>query len=202
MKLPLQWINDYAPINVTPEAFQDRLIMCGTAVESVEPVAGEVSGVVVGKVLKVENMENSDHLHICQVDVGGEAPLQIVCGAPNVTEGILVPVALAGATLPGGVKIKNGKLRGVESNGMLCASTELGVPVELYPSVGDAGLLIFNEDYPLGADVKPILGIDDTVADFEILANRPDCLCCWGIAREAAVAMGTEFKKPEITEGS
>ena len=199
MKLPLQWINDYAPINVTPEEFQDRLIMCGTAVESVEPVAGEVSGVVVGRVLKVENMENSDHLHICQVDVGQEAPLQIVCGAPNVAEGILVPVALAGATLPGGVKIKNGKLRGVESNGMLCASTELGVPQELYPSVGDAGLLIFNEEYPLGADVKPILGIDDTVADFEILANRPDCLCCWGIAREAAVALGAEFKKPEIT---
>ena len=100
MKLPLQWINEYAPINVSPEEFQDRLIMCGTAVESVEPVAGEVSGVVVGRVLKVENMENSDHLHICQVDVGGEAPLQIVCGAPNVTEGILVPVALAGLPCP------------------------------------------------------------------------------------------------------
>lgn len=199
MKLPLQWINDYAPIPVTPEEFRDQLIMCGTAVESVAPVAGEVSGVVVGRVLAVSNMENSDHLHLCQVDVGQEAPLQIVCGAPNVKAGILVPVALPGATLPGGVKIKKGKLRGVESCGMLCASTELGVPQELYPSVGDAGLLIFNEDYPLGADVRPILGIDGCAADFEILANRPDCLCCWGIARETAVALGTEFKKPAVT---
>lgn len=198
MKLPMQWISEYAKIEMTPQEYQDKMIMSGTGVEGTEPVS-DVSGVVVGKVLTCVNMENSDHLHICTVDVGGEEPIQIVCGAPNVKEGVLVPVALPGAHLPGDIVIKKGKLRGVESDGMLCASTELGVPQELYPSVGDAGLLIFNEDYPLGSDVRPILGIDDTVVDFEILANRPDCLSVWGIARETAAALNVPFVKPEIT---
>lgn len=198
MKLPMQWVKEYADIPVTKEEYQSRMIMCGTGVEGLEDLGAQVENVVVGRVLTVENMENSDHLHICQVDVGAEEPLQIVCGAPNVAPGILVPVALVGAKLPGGHKIKKGKLRGVASWGMLCSGTELNVPTDLYPSIGDAGLLVFNEEYPLGTDVRPILGIDDTVVDYEILANRPDCLCAWGIARETAVAMGTEFKKPEI----
>ena len=199
MKLPMQWISEYADIPVSPEEYQSRMIMSGTGVEGVESLGAEIENVVAGRVLAVESMANSDHLRVCRVDVGQDEPLQIVCGAPNVAPGILVPVALPGAKLPGGVKIKKGKLRGVESCGMLCAATELNVPTDLYPSVGDAGLLIFQEDAPLGADVRPILGIDDTVVDFEILANRPDCLCAWGIARETAVALGTSFHKPEIT---
>lgn len=114
------------------------------------------------------------------LDVGAGEPLSIVCGAPNVRAGALVPVALDGAKLPGGVKIKKGKLRGMVSEGMLCAATELKVPTELYPNVGDAGLLLFQEEYPVGSDVKPILGLDDCSVDFEILANRPDCLCALG----------------------
>lgn len=199
MKVPMKWISEYAPILTDAENYMNKMIMIGNGVEGYEDLGGGFSGVVVGKVLTCEAHPDSDHLHVTTVDIGSGEPLQIVCGAPNCEAGILVPVATVGACLPGGVKIKKGKLRGVESCGMLCSSDELGVPVELYPSVGSAGLLIFYEDYPLGADVKPILGLDDTVMDFEVLANRPDCLSVWGLARETAVACGTEFKKPEIT---
>ena len=198
MKVSMKWLKQYADIPVTPAEYESRMVMTGTGVEGTEPLAPELEGVVVGRVLTCRDHENSDHLHVCTVDVGESEPLQIVCGAPNVKEGILVPVAKIGAKLPGGIVIKKGKLRGVESQGMLCSGPEIGVPVELYPSVGTAGLLIFNEEYPLGADVKPIFGLDDTVIDFEILANRPDCLCVWGVARETAVAMGTELRLPEI----
>lgn len=199
MKIPMQWIGAYTPISLEPQAYMDRMIMCGDGVEGYENLGAEVENVVVGRVLTCVPHPDSDHLHVTTVDVGEGEPLQIVCGAPNCEAGILVPVAKVGARLPGGVKIKKGKLRGVASEGMLCSSEELGVPVELYPSVGAAGLLIFQEDYPLGADVRPILGIDDTVMDFEVLANRPDCLSVWGMARETAVACGSTFHKPEIT---
>ena len=198
MKVSMKWLKQYADIPMSPADYESRMVMTGTGVEGTAPIAPELEGVVVGKVLSCRNHENSDHLHVCTVDVGESEPLQIVCGAPNVKEGILVPVAKIGATLPGGITIKKGKLRGVESQGMLCSGPEIGVPVELYPSVGTAGLLIFREEYPLGADVKPIFGLDDTVIDFEILANRPDCLSVWGVARETAAAMGTDLKLPEI----
>ena len=199
MKIPMQWIGAYTPISLEPQAYMDRMIMCGDGVEGYENLGAEVENVVVGRVLTCVPHPDSDHLRVTTVDVGEGEPLQIVCGAPNCEAGILVPVAKVGARLPGGVKIKKGKLRGVASEGMLCSSEELGVPVELYPSVGAAGLLIFQEDYPLGADVRPILGIDDMVMDFEVLANRPDCLSVWGMARETAVACGSTFHKPEIS---
>ncbi len=199
MKIPMKWIREYTAIPAEAETYMNKMIMIGNGVEGYEVLGAEVEGVVVGRVLTCEPHPNSDHLHCCTVDVGGEAPLHIVCGAPNVAAGQLVPVAVAGAKLPGGVKIKKGKLRGELSEGMICSGDELGCPPELYPSVGAAGILVFQEDHPLGADVKPILGLDDTVMDFEVLANRPDCLSVWGIARETAVALGTAFKKPEIT---
>ena len=198
MKLAMNMIREYAQINLSPEEYAERMIMTGTAVEGVEDIAGGMEKVVVGRVLTCEDVEGT-HLHQTTVDVGGEEPLHIVCGAPNCQAGILVPVALDGAKLPGGVKIKKGKLRGMVSEGMLCSATELKIPQELYPSCGDEGLLIFNEDYPVGSDIRPIVGIDDTAVDFEILANRPDCLCCLGIARETAAALGTEFKAPQVT---
>lgn len=167
------------------------MIMHGTGVEGMEDQNDDVQGVVVGTILSVRKHENSDHMVICSVDVGEEEPLQIVTGAPNVHEGDQVPVAKIGAVLPGGVTIRKGKLRGVESCGMCCSGPELNVPEYLYPSVGDKGLLVFQEKYAPGSDVRPILGVDDTILDFEILANRPDCLSVWGIAREAAVTMGT-----------
>ena len=201
MKLGMNMIREYADIPVSPKDYESKMIMSGTAVEGVEDVADGMDKVVVGRVLTCEDVEGT-HLHQCTVDVGGEEPLHIVCGAPNVKVGVLVPVALDGSHLPGGVKIKKGKLRGMVSEGMLCSATELKVPQELYPSVGDAGLLIFNEEYAVGSDVRPILGIDDYAVDFEILANRPDCLCALGIARETAAALDTTFHAPktDVTE--
>ncbi|HPS80912.1 MAG TPA: phenylalanine--tRNA ligase subunit beta [Candidatus Limiplasma sp.] len=197
MKLPMNMLREYVDIPVTPKEYEDRMIMTGTAVENVEDLGGEIDKVVVGRVLTCEDVEGT-HLHQCTVDVGAAEPLHIVCGAPNVRAGVLVPVALDGARLPDGVKIKKGKLRGMVSEGMLCAAPELNVPNELYPNVGEAGLLIFQEEYPVGSDVKPILGLDDYAVDFEILANRPDCLCALGIARETAAALGTEYRAPKL----
>ena len=198
MKVPMQWLRQYADVPVSAAEYEEQMIMHGTGVEGIEDLAQQVQNVVVGRVLSIAKHENSDHMVICQVDVGDEV-LQIVTGAPNVFEGALVPVAKCGAVLPGGKRIQKGKLRGVDSYGMLCSGPELNVPVDLYPSVGDEGILIFREDYPLGADVRPILGIDDQIVDFEILANRPDCQCVWGVARETAVTLGTAFRKPEIS---
>ncbi|MDD3212687.1 MAG: phenylalanine--tRNA ligase subunit beta [Eubacteriales bacterium] len=197
MKLSMNMLRDYVEIPVTPKEYESRMIMSGTAVEGVEELGAEINKVVVGRVLTCTDVEGT-HLHQCTVDVGGEMPLEIVCGAPNVAAGVLVPTALDGATLPGGMTIKKSKLRGMTSEGMLCAATELNVPGELYPSVGDEGLLIFNEDYPVGSDVKPILGLNDATVDFEILANRPDCLCALGVARETAAALGTAFQGPKL----
>ena len=198
MKVPMQWIKQYTDIPVSAAEFESAMIMHGTGVEGIEDQNNAVQNVVVGKILSVKKHENSDHMVICAVDVGESEPLQIVTGAPNVREGDLVPVAKVGAVLPGGVKIKKGKLRGVDSYGMCCSGPELGVPEYLYPSVGDKGLLVFNEEYAPGADVRAILGVDDEIVDFEILANRPDCLSVWGVAREASVTLGTAFRKPNI----
>ena len=198
MKVPMQWLKQYTDVPVSAQAFQDAMINHGTGVEGLEDQNEAVQNVVVGKILSVRKHENSDHMVICSIDVGEAEPLQIVTGAPNVHEGDLVPVAKVGAVLPGGIKIKKGKLRGVDSYGMCCSGPELNVPEYLYPSVGDKGLLIFHEDYAPGTDVRSILGVDDTIVDFEILANRPDCLSVWGVAREAAATLGTTFNKPEI----
>ena len=197
MKIPMKWLREYVDVNMTPQEYASRMIMTGTAVEGVEKTGEQFDGVVVGRVLTCEDHPNSDHLHVCTVDVGGEAPLQIVCGAPNVAAGQLVPVALEGAHLPGG-KIKRGKLRGVESQGMICSGPELDVPDGLYPHVGDAGILVFQEEYKPGTDVKEVFGLGDDIVDYEILANRPDCLSVWGIARESAAVLGEHCVMPEI----
>ncbi len=197
MKLPLSWIKEYTNITAAPQEYMNKMIMTGTAVEGYEK-ASPLSNVVVGKVLSVKDHENSDHLHVCMVDVGEESPLQIVCGAPNVKENILVPVALVGAELPGGFKIKKGKLRGVESYGMICSGPELEIPTYLYPSVGDEGILIFNEDYPVGTDVNKIFMLDDIILDYDILANRPDLLSVLGIARESAAVYDQKFNMPKV----
>lgn len=198
MKVSKKWIEQYAAIPVSVEEYQQQMILHGTGIEGVEDLSATVHGVVVGRILSIMPHTNSDHMLICQVDVGDQQ-VQIVTGAQNIQVGDLVPVALEGATLPGGKRIRASKLRGELSQGMLCAGPELGVPVDLYPSVGDAGILVFQEEHPLGVDVKSILGIDDAVIDFEILANRPDCQCVWGVARETAAIMGTAFRKPDIS---
>ena len=197
MKIPMKWLREYVDVNMAPQEYASRMIMTGTAVEGVDRTGEQFDGVVVGRVLTCEDHPNSDHLHVCTVDVGGEAPLQIVCGAPNVAAGQLVPVALEGARLPGG-KIKRGKLRGVESQGMICSGPELDVPEGLYPHIGDKGILVFQEEYKPGTDVKEVFGLGDDIVDYEILANRPDCLSVWGIARESAAVLGEHCVMPEI----
>ena len=197
MLAPLSWLKQYVPIDMAPEEFARRMIMNGNAVEEVENLAAEVENVVVGKVLSVAPHANSDHLHICQVDVGQGEPIQIVTGADNMAAGDFVPVALHDSHLPGGVHIKRGKLRGEVSNGMMCSGEELGVPADVYPSNVEHGLLILREkDLVPGQDIRPVLGLDDAVLNFEILANRPDCLSMLGLAHEAAVVTGGAVQEP------
>ncbi|HHW31809.1 MAG TPA: phenylalanine--tRNA ligase subunit beta [Clostridiaceae bacterium] len=198
MKVPLNWLRDYVDINVTTKEFSDAMTLSGSKVEGIEVQGDEITNVVTGKVLSVEKHPNADKLVVCQVDVAGEK-LQIVTGAPNVNEGDIVPVALHGSTLPGGIKIKKGKIRGVESQGMMCSVKELGITKEDYPGSIEDGILILSPDTPVGKDIKEVLGLNDTVFEFEITSNRPDCLSVLGIAREASAALRTELKKPEIT---
>ena len=196
MLVPLSWLKRYVKIDLSTEEFVRRMIMSGTAVEGYQDLGAEVDNVVVGRLVEIVKHPNSDHLNICQVDVGGETPIQIVTGADNMRVGDCVPVALHDSHLPGGVHIKKGKLRGEVSNGMMCSGEELGVPADVYPSNTDNGLLILKGDPTPGEDIKPVLGLDDTVIDFEILANRPDCLSVLGLAHEAAVASGHPVQEP------
>ena len=179
MKVPMKWLKEYVDINMPAEEYASRMVMIGTAVEGVEKTGAQFDKVVVGRVLTCVDHPNSDHLHICTVDVGGGESLQIVCGAPNVHADMNVAVALDGAHLPGGVKIKKGKMRGEVSMGMLCSGPELDVPAGLYPHIGDAGIIEITEDVAPGTDVKEVFGLGDDIIDFEILANRPDCLSVW-----------------------
>ena len=198
MKVPMKWLKEYVDINMPAEEYASRMVMTGTAVEGVEKTGAQFDKVVVGRVLTCVDHPNSDHLHICTVDVGGGEPLQIVCGAPNVHAEMNVAVALDGAHLPGGVKIKKGKMRGEVSMGMLCSGPELDVPAGLYPHIGDAGIIEITEDVAPGTDVKAVFGLGDDIIDFEILANRPDCLSVWGLARESSAVLEGHFVMPEI----
>ena len=199
MKVPMKWLKEYVEIPMNAEEYASRMIMTGTAVEGVDKTGEQFDKVVVGYVVSCVDHPNSDHLHICMVDVGGEEPIQIVCGAPNVHAGMRVAAALDGAHLPGGVKIKKSKMRGEVSNGMLCSGPELDVPAGLYPHIGDAGIIEITEDVAPGTDVKEVFGLGDDIVDFEILANRPDCLSVWGLARESSAVLDEHFVMPEIS---
>ncbi len=197
MKTPLKWLRQYVDIDVPVEEFTRRMIMCGFEVEDVEDRGAEVANVVVGRIIKLEKHPNADKLQICAIDVGGEKPLQIVTGATNVFEGAVVPVAMIGSKLPGGIEIKRSKLRGVESEGMLCSGQELNIDDGWYEGAEVDGILILHEDCPLGGDVKAIVGIAEPVIDFKITANRAaDCMCVTGLAREAAVVLGKKLSEP------
>ena len=198
MKVPMKWLKEYVDIPMNAEDYASKMIMTGTAVEGVEKTGTQFDNVVVGEVITCVDHPNSDHLHVCMVNVGQEEPIQIVCGAPNVHAGMRVAAALDGAHLPGGVKIKKGKLRGEVSCGMLCSGPELDVPAGLYPHIGDAGIIEIFEDVPAGTDVHEVFGLGDDIVDFEILANRPDCLSVWGLARESSAVLKQHFVMPEI----
>ena len=176
------------------------MTMSGSKVETYETEGEVVKNVIVGKLVSITPHENSDHLQVCQVDVGGDSPIQIVTGAQNIVEGALVPVAMIGAELPGGVRIKKGKLRGVESNGMLCSLGELGLTKHDFPYAIEDGIFLIEEDCTVGQDIHEAIGLNDTSVEFEITSNRPDCLSVVGLAREAAVTFGKplNLKAPEF----
>ncbi len=198
MKVPMKWLKEYTEINLPASEYADKMVMAGNGVEGIDNTGDLFDKVVVGHVLSCEGIEGT-HLHLCMVDVGQAEPIQIVCGAPNVAAGAWVCAALDGAHLPGGVKIKKGKLRGYVSNGMLCSGPELDVPAGLYPHCGEEGIILLNEEYKPGTDVKEVFHLGDDVIDFEVLANRPDCLSVWGLARESAAVLDTHCVMPEIS---
>ena len=196
MKLPKKWLCEYVDFNVTDEEFIERMMWRGFELAGVEKELAGVEGVVVGRVLSVVKHENSDHLHICKVDVGSEV-LTIVTGADNVFDGALVPVACVGATLDGH-EMAPVNMRGVMSYGMLCSGKELGLTDADYPGSEVHGILILKEDYPLGQPIEKALGFDDVIFEFDLTPNRPDCASIIGICREAAAALGQEFCEPVI----
>lgn len=194
MKVPYKWLKDYVDIDINAQELGDMLTLSGSKLEEVITSGEEIQNVVTGKLLKIEPHPDAEKLVICQVEVGREEPIQIVTGANNMKEGDIVPVALHGSTLPGGVKIKKGKLRGIMSNGMMCSAEEIGV-VEEHPV---HGLMILDKDTKVGKDIKEALGLDNPVLDFEITSNRPDCLSIVGMARETAATLNTKYRKPEF----
>ena len=198
MNLPMSWLSDYMDIDVTPKEYSDRLTMTGSKVEGWENMGESVQNVVAGKVLTCEPHPDSDHLHVCTVDAGTGEILQIICGAPNVKADIIVPVALAGAKLPGGIKIKKTKMRGVDSNGMLCSHEELGISEDILGYTPEYGILILPDDTEIGKDIRDIYGLNETVVEFEITSNRPDCFSIIGLARETAATFDRKFTIPEV----
>ncbi len=196
MNLSMKWLGDYVKADMPIKEYCHALTMSGSKVEGYEIEGAEISNVVVGKLLSVVPHENSDHLVVCQVEVGKEAPIQIVTGAPNVKAGDIVPVALDGSTLPGGIKIKKGKLRGVESNGMLCSLGELGLDKRDFPYAIEDGIFLIEEPCEIGQDIHSAIGLNDTSVEFEITSNRPDCLSVTGLARETAATFGLPLSIP------
>ncbi|MCC3863817.1 phenylalanine--tRNA ligase subunit beta [Terrisporobacter petrolearius] len=200
MLVPVKWIRDYVNIDMDTVEFADKMTMTGTKVETVEFLGEEISNVVVGQIKEITQHPNADKLVVCQVNVGEEELVQICTGAKNVLEGDFVPVAKVNSTLPGGIKIKKGKLRGEASHGMLCGAEELGIDENLVNERSKDGIYILNdmENLVIGQDIKEFLGLNDAIIDFELTANRPDCRSMIGIAREAAITIGKKIKYPEI----
>nr|WP_296267852.1 phenylalanine--tRNA ligase subunit beta [uncultured Merdimonas sp.] len=209
MNTSLSWIKAYVPdLDVTAQEYTDAMTLSGTKVEGYEELDADLDKIVVGQIEKIEKHPDADKLVICQVNVGAET-IQIVTGAPNVHEGDKVPVVLdggrvagghePGSRVKGGVKIKKGKLRGVESCGMMCSIEELGSNRDMYPNAPEEGIYIFPEDTEVGADAVEVLGLHDVVFEYEVTSNRVDCFSVVGIAREAAATFGKEFHPPVVT---
>ena len=205
MNTSLSWIKAYVPdLDVTAQEYTDAMTLSGTKVEGYEELDADLSKIVVGQIEKIEKHPDADKLIICQVNVGAET-IQIVTGAPNVHEGDKVPVVLdggrvePGSRVKGGIKIKKGKLRGVESCGMMCSIEELGSNRDMYPEAPEEGIYIFPESTKVGADAVEVLGLHDVVFEYEVTSNRVDCFSVVGIAREAAATFGKEFHPPVVT---
>ena len=195
MNLSRKWLGEFVDVDANDKEFAEIMTMAGSKVETYERLDSEIKNVVVGKVLSMTRHENSDHMWVCQVDVGKGEPVQIVTGAQNVHEGDLVPAALHNSYLPGGVHITKGKLRGVASNGMLCSLKELNLTLNDFPYAIEDGIWILQEDCTVGQDINAVIGNDDTVVEFEITNNRPDCFSLIGLAREAAAAFNQPLRR-------
>ncbi len=205
MKLNRKWLHEeFVDLSAySDKEYVEKLTIFGQKVETYERMDAEIKNVVVGKVLSIERHPDSDHMWICMIDVGDEEPVQIVTGAQNVKQGDLVPVAKHNSWLPGGVHITKGKLRGVKSNGMLCGLEELGLTVNDFPYAIEDGIFIIEEDCKVGDDINTVIGNDDTIVDFEITNNRPDCYSIIGLARESAAAYGLPMRHHEpVVKGS
>ena len=208
MNTSLSWIKAYVPeLDVTAQEFTDAMTLSGSKVEGFTKMDADLEKIVIGQIQKIERHPDADKLIICQVDIGEAEPIQIVTGAPNVKEGDKVPVVLDGGRVagghdgkmtPGGIKIKKGKLRGVESNGMMCSIEELGSTRDMYPEAPEYGIYIFPEDAKVGADAIGALGLHDVEFEFEITSNRVDCYSTLGLARETAATFHKEFKAPAV----
>lgn len=205
MNLSRKWLSEFVTVDANDKDFAEAMTLSGSKVELTHDLGAEIQNVVVGKVLSMKRHENSDHMWVCQVDAGRAAPIQIVTGAQNVKEGDIVPVALDGSVLPGGKEIKAGKLRGEDSNGMLCSFTELGLEQRDFPTAYENGIWILSDDPELtnltiGEDIRTAVGLDDHVVEFEITPNRPDCLSVIGLAREVTATFDKPcyFHTPEV----
>ena len=209
MLVPVEWLKEYTDLNISIEEFCEKMIMSGSNLETCTYFGGDIQGVVVGRLTKIERHPDAQKLSVCKVDIGTDELLQIVCGAQNIFEGALVPVALDGSTIPGplhgqpkkpgGVTIHMGALRGVESMGMICAASELGYEDKVIPVSHRDGVWILPEGLTLGQEVVEALGLASAVVDFEITPNRPDCLSILGMARESAATFREELRYPETT---
>ncbi len=196
MNISLSWLKKYVDIDVPVEELCERMVRSGFEVEDIVDLSETLKNVVVGKILHIEKHPDSDHLLICQIDIGAEEPVQIITGAQNVFEGAYVPAALHNSYLPNGTHITKGKLRGLPSNGMLCSGEELGLKAGDFPGCEVYGIMIMDDTYPAGTDMREVLQLNDYIIDFKITANRPDCNCVLGVAREAAVALDKDFHGP------
>lgn len=210
MNTSLAWIKAYVPdLDVEAQEYMDAMTLSGSKGEGFVKLDADLEKIVIGQIQKIEKHPDADKLVVCQIDIGQGEPIQIVTGAQNVKEGMKIPVVLDGGRVagghdgkktPGGVKIKKGKLRGVESNGMLCSIEELGSSREFYPEAPEDGIYVFDDDAVVGESAIQALGLDDAVVEYEITSNRVDCFSVIGIAREAAATFDKEFKPPVITK--
>ncbi len=197
MKASIEWLKEYSEIDIPVNKLGDILTMTGSKVETIVQKGNDIKNVVVGKILEVKKHEDSDHLVITKVDVG-KGKIQIVTGANNIKEGNIVPIAKDGSELPGGIQIKKGMLRGVESCGMMCSIGELGLEKDDYPEQREDGIMILPQSYEryIGEDIVKVLNLKEDIIDFEITPNRPDCLSIEGLGREVAASLNKKFKNP------
>ncbi|MCL2562678.1 MAG: phenylalanine--tRNA ligase subunit beta [Oscillospiraceae bacterium] len=207
MKLSKKWLADFTNITADDKEYADRLTITGSKVEGTADLGADVKNVVLGKMISVERHPDADSLWVCTVDIGAADPTVIVTGADNLKAGDVCPVALHKSKLPCGKEIKKGKIRGVESNGMLCSLDELCLDLHDYPHAAEDGILVFTADeikgFQLGDDIRPVFGMDDKVVEFEITSNRPDCLSVIGLARESAASFDVPMTvKESVVQGS